>query len=646
MYRFHNNLRVGSRILVPLAFFLLCNISYSQNHLYKDTITRIQTDSFVQFRDSLSFFPGDSLKQSPLSLIPQGLSLKNKEILFFDSLKVKASKNALTRKLYDFLIVTPHNIDRKRITAPSDAGYKAHSGMRIRSIKVQKVNVFGGNINNPSLSDPKKIEDVLNRTHFNTTEKIIRNNLLFAVNDTISPLTLSDNERILRQLPFINEARIIVIPVSAYEADIMVLTKDVYSLGGDFSFQGFKKGSISVFDKNIFGIGHEIGFEIPYDAEKINSPGFGVNYVIDNIGKSFLTLKINYMNGLGERTYGFNLSRKLVSSETKYAGGISVIQMYTSEDLDTMILPEPLKYNFQDYWLSRSFLLNRESVSRFIIGARYTNNNIFDRPLIFPDSYYNLQKYRLFLASAAFSIQKFYKTNLIYGYGRTEDIPYGGLFKVTVGKELNEFKKRTYIGTEVSFGKSSRDLGYFYGSAGVGTYFNESETEQGLLALKLKYFSNLMHAGTHMIRAFIDIDYSRGFDRYTDELLFFKNENGFSGFRNDSINGTQRLSVSLETVLFSPVNIYGFRFAFFGFTDFSFLSGSKQMIIDRNSLSGLGLGIRIRNDNMVFNTIQFRFTFFPDPPPFSNINPISVSGEQLLKPTNFESGPPSIIQYR
>ena len=40
-----------------------------------------------------------------------------------------------------------------------------------------------------------KLENLLNKTHVNTNEKIIRKNLLFSEGDTISPLTLSDNER-------------------------------------------------------------------------------------------------------------------------------------------------------------------------------------------------------------------------------------------------------------------------------------------------------------------------------------------------------------------------------------------------------------------------------------------------------------------
>ena len=55
-------------------------------------------------------------------------------------------------------------------------------------------------------------------------------------------------------------------------------------------------------------------------------------------------------------------------------------------------------------------------------------------------------------------------------------------------------------------------------------------------------------------------------------------ENGFSGFRNDSIGNSQRLSVGFESVLFSPVNFYGFRFAVFGFADAGFLFGTNEFV--------------------------------------------------------------------
>ncbi len=633
-------------LIVFSIFLFFCNFIYPQNSARQDSLIRIPKKILVLRMDSIRLSLNGTLLSTHSQLIPSAFSEKDKTLIFLDSLKIKASKTLITRKLYDFVIVAHEPVEKKSITGISDLIYRDYKGKRIHKIEIQRLEVFGSNINNPASFNPGKIEKVLNKTHFNTNENIIRKNLLFNVGDSISPLILSDNERIIRQLPYIDDARIIVVPVSEEEADIIIITKDVYSLGAGFSYKSIEKGSVSLFEKNIFGMGHEFGIEVPYDSKFTDSPGFGVKYIINNIRKTFINLNLFYYTGLGEKTYGFDLSRKLISSTTKYAGGISLREMFTTEDLDSLLEPEPLKYNLQDYWLSRSFLIDEESVTRFIIGARYTNNNVFTRPFILPDSYHYLQQYKMFLGSASFSVQKYYKTNLIYGYGRTEDIPYGGLLNVTIGKEINEFKKRVYVGFNLSLGESIKKIGYFYNSAGFATFINERHTEQGLLLLRTNFFSNLVYLGKYRIRNFVKVDYTRGFDRYSDEYLVFNRENGFSGFKNDSVGGTQRLTVGLESVLFSPVNFYGFRFAFFAFADLGFLFGTNEFIGNGDILSALGLGLRVRNDNLLFNTLQIRLGFFPNLPLYSKINYLPVSGEQLLKPYNFDPGPPSLLPYR
>ncbi len=266
----------------------------------------------------------------------QPSTLLDKNLHFYNSLEVRAAKRPLTKKLYEFIIVNTDTLNSRQITGNSEASFNKYSGYKIRNITIERLNVFGVNIKDPTSSNPKKIDNVLNKTHVNTSESIIKKNLIFSVGDTISPLTLSDNERILRQLPFINDARIIVVPVSENESDILILTKDVYSLGGSYSYKGLKEGSVSVFEKNLLGMGHEFGIDIPYDSKEPNSPGFGFHYRVDNIWKSFINLNGFYLNALGDRTYGFSLNRKLVSSSTKYAGGISVIQMYTTVALNAL----------------------------------------------------------------------------------------------------------------------------------------------------------------------------------------------------------------------------------------------------------------------------------------------------------------------
>jgi hypothetical protein len=570
----------------------------------------------------------------------------DRTLIFLDSLKNRASGTLITRKLYDFVIIKADQASKKSIANSSTINYIEYSGRKIRKVEIKRLNVFGTDIYSPDFSDPNKLEKFLNNTHINTNEIIVRKNILFVEGDTISPLILSDNERLLRELPFIDDARIIVVPLSETEADIVVLTKDIYSIGAKISLGSMDRGSVAVFDGNIFGTGHEFGVEMPYDNEFRDSPGFGVHYTINNFLRTFIDMNLYYTYGLGKKSYGFDLSRKFVSSATKYAGGISVRQMYTSDDLDSLARPAKVKYNLQDYWISRSFLLNKESVSRLIFGVRFTNNNVFDHPVILPESYHHLQKYKMFLSSVTFSVQKFYKASLIYGYGKTEDIPHGGLINFTAGTELNEFKERTYMGTTVSIGESVKNLGYIYGSAGVATFINEGITEQGMLMLRTNYISNLLYLGRYRIRNFLNVDYTRGFDRYSDEKLAFNYEDGFSGLKNDSLSGAQRLSVSIESVLFSPANFYGFRFAVFGFADLGFLFGTNEYVGRGETLSAIGLGIRIRNDNLILNTLQIRVGFFPNLPEYSSAKHLLISGEQLLGPNNFDPGQPSVVPYR
>ncbi len=632
--------------LFILAFLFFHEPLFSQNTVRQDTTLKIPHGSYIQFREVKTFIPKDTIIHIPGSLIPANLSGNNKTITFYDSLKSKASRTVVTKALFDLVIVSPDTASRKKIVNNSQENFKAYTGKKIRKIQIQRLNVFGADVNNPGYYDPHGLERLLNSTHISTNENIIRKYLFFSEGDTLSSLILSDNERIIRQLPYIDDARIIVVPVSGEEADILVITKDVYSLGGDLVYKGKRNGTIRMFEKNIFGMGHEFELDIPYSFGSPDSPGIGLNYNIKNIWKSFTDLNLNYYNGLGKRTYGFSLAKSLLSSTTKYAGGITVRQTFTTVDLDTLPKSQPLKFNFQDYWLLRSFLINTESVTRIIAGVRYTNNNVFERPQIDLNSYHALQKYQFFIGSAALSIQKYYKTNLIYSYGRTEDIPYGILLRLSAGLEINEFKNRTYTGIDLSYGHYTENLGYFYTSAGFGTFIRDNHTDQGVLLLRLKYFSNLIDLGSLKIRNFVNIDYNRGFDRNTDEYLSIAKTYGFTGFSNDSLRGAQRVVFDLESVVFSPINIYGFRFAFFGFADMAFLAGTAEVISNGRILSGIGLGIRIRNDNLVFNTFQIKLGFFPDPPQYSRINYFTISGEQLLRPNNFDPGPPAVIPYK
>ncbi|MFN8242298.1 MAG: hypothetical protein U0X39_16290 [Bacteroidales bacterium] len=633
-------------LLLPIFVFFFHN-ALAQTGIGADTTIKVRKGTFIQILDFKTFTRNDSSINIPNTLVKVYNSPDHGTLTFYDSLKSKASKSLLTRALFDLVIINPDTTGRSSISNQKSSNFKEFTGLKIRKIEIRRLNVFGASVENPGINSATTLERLLNSTHVNTNEKIIRKNLLFSEGDSVSNLVLTDNERLIRQLPYIDDARIMVVPVSSGEADVIVITKDVYSIGGDFNYDGKGKGSVFMFDKNIFGMGHEFRIEIPYNKRLPDSPGIGLTYSINNLFSSFANFDIDYYDALGKKTYGFNLTRNLVSSETRYAGGISINQMYTTSDLNkTLPEPEPLKYNLQDYWLMRSFLLNRESVTRLIPSVRYVNNNIFSKPEISQNTYYYLQRFRLYLASLTYSRQKYYKTNLIYSYGRTEDIPYGGMVRLTGGFEENEYKTRRYASVDAGIANAIGDLGYLYFSAGLGSFFYNKSHEQGVFTTGIRYFSNLKYLGRSAVRNFITAEYTRGFGRYEDEYLSIPRENGLSGFKNDSIRGLRRIDISMESVLFSPLSSYGFRFAFFCFADMAIVAASDSFTGNLTTVYGLGVGIRIRNDNLVFKTFQIRLGYYPSPPAWSQINYFQVTGEQLYRPRNFDPGPPSVLFFR
>ena len=131
----------------------------------------------------------------------------------------------------------------------------------------------------------------------------------------------------------------------------------------------------------------------------------------------------------------------------------------------------------------------------------------------------------------------------------------------------------------------------------------------------------------------------------SDEYIEFVSENGFTGFRNDSITGTNRLKLGFESVVFSPRSWMGFRSAYFAFGDVGYLFEPGEELYNGKILSSVGLGIRVRNDNLVLNTISIRFSYYPTIPKNSNYKNIILSGEQLLRPANFDPTPPTVIPY-
>jgi hypothetical protein len=92
--------------------------------------------------------------------------------------------------------------------------------------------------------------------------------------------------------------------------------------------------------------------------------------------------------------------------------------------------------------------------------------------------------------------------------------------------------------------------------------------------------------------------------------------------------------------------LYNFRFLVYGFGDLALIGPENRSIFKNSLYSGIGLGIRIRNENLVFKTFQIRFAYYPIIPDDAQHFYLMISGENTPELINFEPTAPSTIEYK
>jgi hypothetical protein len=182
-------------------------------------------------------------------------------------------------------------------------------------------------------------------------------------------------------------------------------------------------------------------------------------------------------------------------------------------------------------------------------------------------------------------------------------------------------------------------------SAGIGGYFRGSEFEQGQIQGSVNFISRQINAGKKRFRLFVKSNYILGINRFEIENVDLRRNEDIRGFSSREAFGKQKLSVDLEYVLFLRQEFYKFNMALFGFADIGIIGSNKQLIFKQNYYSGVGLGLRLHNENLVFKTLQLRLAFYPFHP--SDIDFVGFILNEQLKKTfySFEPTAPQPLRF-
>jgi hypothetical protein len=572
-----------------------------------------------------------------------------------DSTLNKILDNKLGKELLE-AVTRKQPIEQGKKNVKSEDAFMKHQGKIIRKIYIRRI-TFERSIYDTARSIRNTVTKIADKLHKDTRPVIIRNNLFFRENRPLNPYRLADNERHLRDLDFILDSKIRVLPIKGTKdsVDVEVVTRDVFSLGARAKIRGIDKFSVGIYDANLFGYGQRLQGEFLFDREREPFVGKDFRFSRTSIGGSLANLsagytELNNARSSGEENeYAFyvRLSRPLVSPYSRFAGEIELSQNWSANVYgvaDTLF--RTYRYNAQDYWLGYNIGIknNMNDRSRHFVALRYYHQH-FGRQ---PDQEYQRRRLiyndnRFLLGEIIFYNQNFYKTSYVFGFGRTEDIPYGQTITFTGGWSEDIGLRRFYTGIS-AIKRIVRPSGRFYDmEAGAGTFFNQDKTEDGVLFVRGVYYSKLYDIKQCKIRHQFGGGYARAFNNQVRELLSLNNE--LRGFRADSTYGFQRFNLRSETTVFTPLQFLGFRFAPFLSLEGAYLMQKKNIEVEGDFFFGSTGGVRIRNENLIFGTIEFRAFYYPKTVAGVDELSFKVTTNVRIKYSGSFVSPPDFVRY-
>ncbi|MEM9671096.1 MAG: hypothetical protein AAF992_00780 [Bacteroidota bacterium] len=573
-----------------------------------------------------------------------------KSEVFYDSLKQKAQRNRITRELYKMLVRPPApEVYESDVVVKSESYFQPYAGKTIRTIQVFHVPLLDGTVWDTTRLERTRLGEILDRVRISTRTPLVRKNVLFTEGDSVNAFQLADSERILRSLDFIEDARIYLLPDPRDESlvAVTIVIKDRFPWGVRANYGSLSRFDLNLINRNMLGTGNQLQVGWIHNQQEEPNNGYNIEFNSRFIGNTFTQIGFELADNWQGRKRIARVSKEFLSPEIKYGGEIVIgeeARRIQQTFLDSLYEGR-INYQFQDVWVGRAFTLAGENNRRTIrAGLRFLNHHFLDRPEIKPDSNDRYHNRQFLLGSVSYQKLNFVKTRYILSYGITEDVPVGYSFGLQYGQDYAEFQNRTYWGGDVGLAQYFPSLGYALLTSEIGGFWNGRLFKSAIAKFRLGYFSPLIKMGRTRLRNFANIEYAITWDLAVPESLYLGNF--IQGIDSRQAFGNNFMSVHLESVWFTPWYFYGFKFAPLALADFGFVKEGRGRNEGENYLhevAGLGGGFRIRNESLVFRTLEVKATYFPITLPGSEPWSLEVSFSLPILFSEFSPFKPQIV---
>lgn len=490
--------------------------------------------------------------------------------------------------------------------------YKRFAGRPIAVVLIHQVERFSSAADQDGVGDDSTFSSLAKKFQTHTRAATIRQYLLFESGDNVDPFSLADSERMLRDLDFVDDVRIVLVPLAGDDEAVAVVveTRDRFPLGVTFKFVDVTRYELGFFSSNVAGLGVRFDNQVIYRDDR--TPNLGYRGVLrqNNFGGTFVAGAVVFEDSYRRLQKGIILERELIHPAIQWVGGTGYVR---TRERDAG--PNPDDAEISDIWMGRVYQLRKRPASVrtarpvLVPALSYTRKTFLDRPAVSRDSFRAFHNRQNYLVGLTFQRFKNYKTSYLFEMGETENFPSGSIVKLSTGYQDGEFHDRAmgYFQTAYYAARNRGDV--FFGLFDIGGFFRNGLYEDGSLIGRVAYITPLMGRETWKSRFYVSLNYARAINRVSSNVLRLGNASGIRGMEDNLVRGNQRVVGNFEYRLFTPWQALGFRFMLMGFVDVGTVTGEDDPVFEARIYTSVGLAVRIQNPNLVLPATQLRVAF-------------------------------------
>lgn len=583
---------------------------------------KLKAGSQILLNDSIFFISKDTVV---LVTTEDELAIKDKgEVDFYLRIKKLREKNRLTNEIVNLVIRPPKpEDDSAKDLSENLARFLPYSGMTIRNIRIKNTDIIGQTVFDTISSDSSFLGRLINETHVYTHERTLKKNLFVKPGDTINPWLLADNERHIRSLSFIENALIHFIPVDDQSIDLVYVVKDKIPYGLLPVYHSSNKQSLKIWNANLLGYGRRTG--ISFSLDQKNKPTFylsGVELGANNIYKTFIDSKLQYTRSGNQHRGSISINRDFIPGLVHFAYGLE--GSFESKKLADYYTPsEPIASLYTvstvNSWAGYQFAIgNQNSFTKrpvyFTPAIGWRLNHFYNRPFVSADSNRLFSQNTAFFASFSLNSENFLQTSRLFVQGQQVDLPYGYSISWINGYTFNEFGRMPYFGIDLRLAKSIGRVGYFISQAAFGTHVIENKAKQGSAKFFIGYLSPVFDLITTPSRLYISAGHEQGINRFTNDSIYLRNSENVPGLRSNQLRGFVKSTAMIQIIFYTSKAWLGFNVSPYVFVNSGIIANSMADLGRQRSINGIGAGLRLRNEYLVFSSIQLRLVYYPYTP--------------------------------